>query len=194
MAARNNVGDNAPLRLAVSAVAGSMMAGGAAKGRLVIERTMTLRAARIDATRIVFAKSQQFARPLMTLWHAVGMHANCECLTREARLWWRRGTGRPAYGKIKAARCGPVGWIESIGISAPWSEVHFAPQPAFSNNARKINARCTSHAAAWINSAVRACSSVAQRVIRLFGAALMSWHTAAMARSQKWSAASWPSC
>jgi hypothetical protein len=103
MPARSDIGDDAPLRLIVAAVAGSMTAGGAAKGRPIVKRTTTLRAARIDATRIVLAKSRQFDRPLTTLWHTVGMHAHGKRLTREACLWRGRGASRPPYGKIKAA-------------------------------------------------------------------------------------------
>jgi hypothetical protein len=139
MSERSGIGDDAPLR-----PDGSVPASGAAKRRLVIECTTTLRAARVDSKRLVFAKSQQFNRLLTTLWRTFGVRADCRLLIDEARM--RRGSGaaRPPYGKIKAARCGPVGWLKSARISAPLHEVHFALQPPFSDNARKINVRRTS--------------------------------------------------
>jgi len=99
----------------------------------------------------------------------------------------RRGTTAGArvqptgQGRIKAPGCGPVGRVKQVGISAPWHEVHFAREPAFSNNARKTNAWRTSRAAAWSTSAVTAGRSVTPRILRPFGSSQLWWHTAAMA-------------
>jgi hypothetical protein len=82
-------------------------------------------AARVELERIASAKSQQFDRPLMTLWRTGGVHADYRHLTGETRTRQGRGTDRPPYGKIKAAQCGPVGRGRSAAISASWRDVHF---------------------------------------------------------------------
>jgi hypothetical protein len=71
-----------------------------------------------------------------------------------------------------------AGERRNIGALA---EVHLSPQPVFLENARRINARRTSHAVAWSLSAVRACRRVAWRAFRPFGSSQVPWHTAAMA-------------
>jgi len=142
-------------------------------------------AARVDLKRVVFAKSQQFDRPLMTLWRTVGVRVDCRLLMDEAPIPQGRGAARPHYGRIKAARCGPVGWLKKSGISAPCNEVHFSPQPAFLDSARRINARRTSRARAWSTSAVRARLSVVSRAFRPFVSTLVTWHIAAKACPHK---------
>jgi hypothetical protein len=142
-------------------------------------------AARVDLKRVVFAKSQQFDRPLVTLWRIVGVHVDCTCVIRETRTRQERGSDRPdrpPCGKIKAAKCGPVGWPKKTGISTLCNEVHFSPRPAFSDSARRINARRTSRAGAWSSSTVRARRSVVSRAFRPFGSSRVSWHAAAMVR------------
>ena len=174
---RSAIGSDPILRLD-----GSMTASGAAREQLVIECTTTRRAARIDSKRLALATSQQFDRPLVALWCSNGVRADRRRLAGKSRIPQGIGASRPPYCGKKSARGGPVGWIERIGISAPWGEVHFASQPAFSDNERKIKGWRTSRAMAWNMSVIRAGRSVAPRVIRLFGSALVSWHTAAMAR------------
>jgi hypothetical protein len=44
----------------------------------------------------------------------------CEGMRRR-----RRCCTRPMDGKIKAARCGPVGWLGNVGISVPWPRCTF---------------------------------------------------------------------
>jgi hypothetical protein len=129
--------------------------------------------ARVDLNRVVFAKSQQFDRPLMTLWIDV------------APIPQGGPTARQHHGRIKAAKCRPVGWLKKSRVPGPCKEVHFSPQPAFSDSARKINARCTSRAATWSASAVTAHPSAAQRAFRPFGSTLVSWHIAAKACPHK---------
>jgi hypothetical protein len=182
-----------PLRLAVAAAIahrdGSMTASGlrreATKRRLVIERAAAPRAARLDLKRTFLAESQQFDRALTTHWRTVGMRARGRRMTSGPHIRLGGGADQPHYGKIKAARCGPVGWPKNTGISAPWNEVHFSPRPAFSDNAGKIKAGRTSRAAALSKLAVRAGRSVPPRTFRPFGSALGSWHTAAMACPDK---------
>jgi hypothetical protein len=170
---RSAIGSDPMLRLD-----GSMTAGGAAREQLVIECTTTRRAAR---KRLALARSQQFDRPLVALWCTNGVRADRRRFAGKSRIPQGIGASRPPYCGKKSARGSPVGWIERIGISAPWGEVHFASQPAFSDNERKIKGWRTSRAMAWSMSVFRAGRSVAPRVIRLFGSALVSWHTAAMA-------------
>jgi hypothetical protein len=146
------------------------------------------RSARYQARRrrLGFAKSQQFDHALSALPQIVGARIDCRGLTNEARVRRRREADRPdrsPYGRIKAARCGPVGRVKQVGISAPWHEVHFARQPASSENVKKINAWLTSRAVAWSTSA--AGRSVAPRILRPFCSTRVPWHTVAMARPHK---------
>jgi hypothetical protein len=179
--ARNNIGDDAPLRLAVLAAGyldESMTASGlrreVAKG-LAIERAATLRPARVVPKRIVFAKSQQFLRRLTTLWRAVGVRIDRRRLTGEARI--RQGR--------EAARCGPVGWLKSAGILALCRKVHFAAAACIFGERKKD--QCWAHLVCdspdtfdrvGTSAAAR---SVAPRAFRSFASSQVSWHTADMA-------------
>ena len=110
------------------------------------------------------------------------------CLFRqlcEATRSWHHSCSQPNYGKIKAARCGAVGRLESVGIAVPANEVHFSSQPGFSDNARKINARSTSCEATWGTSAVTAAPRVVPRTFRPFGSAPGAWHIAAVTYPHK---------
>jgi hypothetical protein len=168
-----------PPRQAVADVAGSAAVCGTGEGRLVIDHAAPLRTARAESSRIVFAKSRQFYRFLMVLWQVSSARADRRRLTGLRTRRWGQAD-RPPYGKIKAARCGPVGRLRSVGMPAPWRDVRSSSQPAFSEKARRINARHTSRAVASGLPAVRATRSVAPRVFRPFGSAFGSWHTVAM--------------
>jgi len=171
MTARSDVGGDVPARLAVAAPAYpdvSVTARTAARARL-----MDLRIAR---SRHLYHRS-------MADWSGAGVNVHCRHLAGQAHVRQAREAPRPRYGKIKAARCGPVGWLRKAGISAPCNEVHFSPQPAFSDNARRINARHASRLVARGQSAIRARCSVASRVFRPFGSLLVPWHTAAVGTS-----------
>jgi len=174
MLVRGDIGDDVRARLAAAAPGypGALVAAGELLG---IQRTAARSASRVSLTCVGIARSQHSYRRSMTRRHAIGVRDPCgRSVARQD------GEAlRPHYGKIKAARCGPVGWLKKVGTSAPWNEVHFSPRAALPDNARKINARHTSRARALSTSAVRADRSVAPRVFRLFGSAFVSWHTAA---------------
>jgi hypothetical protein len=180
--ARNNIGDDAPLRLAVLAAGyldESMTASGlrreVAKRRLAIERAATLRPARVGPKRIVFAKSQQFDRRLTALWRAVDVRIDRRRLTGEARI--RQGR--------EAARCGPVGWLKSAGISAVCREAPFDAAACIFGERKKD--QCSAHLVCdspdtfdrvGTSAAAR---SVAPRAFRSFASSQVPWHTADMA-------------
>lgn len=140
----------------------------------------TLCAARVASKRIASAKSQRFDRPSITLWRAVGVRAECR------RLASKTGSGadRPSYGKIKAARCGPVGWLDKVEISEARREVHFRSAALIFEERKKDQFSAhLARAVAWGTSA--ACRGVARRVLRPFCSALVSWHAATMACPHK---------
>jgi len=173
---RGDIGGAVRVRLAAAALGylGASMAAGELLG---IERTAARPASRVSLTRIGIARSQHFYRRSMTRWHAIGVPDDCG----RSVAWQDGEVPQPPYGRIKAARCGPVGRMGNAGMSVLWRDVHFSPQPAFSENARRINARHTSRAKALSTPAVRADRSVALRVFRPFGSAFVPWHTVARA-------------
>jgi hypothetical protein len=75
-------------------------------------------------------------------WFQSANHSQDSAGSRKKR---RFTESRPAYGRIKAARCGPVGRLKKVGTSGPWHDVHFETQPAFFQNRNKISVRRTSH-------------------------------------------------
>jgi hypothetical protein len=188
MSARNSVGASASQRLVVAAgacPAGWVTAGARAMGRLLSGRTAAQRAPRGGSKRSSCAKSQQLRRRSMTHWRAIGMRADCKRLMGEVHMRDGREVPQPPYGKIKAARCGPVGWLRSVGISAPWREVRLSPHPAFSEKARRVNGRRTSRPDASGLPAIREGRSVALRGFQPFGSSFGSWHTVTMACPHK---------
>jgi hypothetical protein len=138
------------------------------------------RAALLNSKCIVLAESQQLDRRLTVGQCFVGERVECIRVASEAYMPQGKET-RPLYGKIKAARCGPDGCAEKVGISVPSSEVPVSPQPGFLDNAKEINTRRTSHKEALSVLAVRSDRSVAPRINWAFCSAQVSWHTWAMA-------------